>query len=63
MSTSGLPSYWEMKIDPGSGKPFFIDHRNRVTTWQDPRIVANQNTPNTVRNLSVFLLKLFPVEL
>lgn len=42
MSTNGLPDFWEMKVDPTSGKPFFIDHRNRVTTWQDPRIM-NQN--------------------
>jgi hypothetical protein len=37
MSASGLPAFWEMKVDPSSGKPFFIDHRNRVTTWIDPR--------------------------
>ncbi|XP_028404222.1 BAG family molecular chaperone regulator 4-like [Dendronephthya gigantea] len=45
MSASGLPEFWEMKIDPSNGKPFFIDHRNRVTTWQDPRIsnIGNQN--------------------
>ena len=43
MSASGLPAFWEMKVDPASGKPFFIDHQNKVTTWQDPRIVANRN--------------------
>ena len=45
MSASGLPEFWEMKVDPSNGKPFFIDHRNRVTTWQDPRInnFGNQN--------------------
>lgn len=37
MSASGMPAFWEMKVDPGSGRPFFIDHKNRVTTWQDPR--------------------------
>ena len=37
MSASGLPAFWEMKIDSGSGRPFFIDHKNQVTTWQDPR--------------------------
>lgn len=37
MSASGLPAFWEMKIDPGSGRPFFIDHKTRGTTWQDPR--------------------------
>ena len=42
MSTSGLPAFWEMKIDPSCGKPFFIDHRNRVTTWIDPR-TSSQN--------------------
>lgn len=26
-----------MKVDPGSGKPFFIDHKTRTTSWEDPR--------------------------
>ena len=40
MSTSGLPAFWEMKVDPSCGKPFFVDHRNRVTTWIDPRTTS-----------------------
>lgn len=40
MSANGLPAFWEMKIDPTCGKPFFVDHQNRVTTWQDPRIAV-----------------------
>lgn len=33
----GLPQYWEMKIDPVTGWPFFVDHGTRRTTWDDPR--------------------------
>ncbi|XP_007252313.2 BAG family molecular chaperone regulator 3 [Astyanax mexicanus] len=32
-----LPPGWEIKIDPQTGWPFFVDHNNRVTTWNDPR--------------------------
>ena len=32
-----LPPHWEMKMDPVTGWPFFIDHVNRGTTWHDPR--------------------------
>lgn len=32
-----LPPDWEMKMDPFTGWPFFVDHRRRATTWNDPR--------------------------
>lgn len=32
-----LPQGWEMKVDPSSGKAFFIDHKTRTTSWDDPR--------------------------
>lgn len=32
-----LPPGWEIKIDPQTGWPFFVDHNNRTTTWNDPR--------------------------
>lgn len=32
-----LPMGWEIKIDPQTGWPFFVDHNNRRTTWNDPR--------------------------
>ncbi|KAM4031703.1 BAG family molecular chaperone regulator 3 [Anomaloglossus baeobatrachus] len=32
-----LPPGWEMKLDPHTGWPFFVDHNNRTTTWCDPR--------------------------
>jgi len=31
-----LPPGWTMKITP-EGRPFFIDHTTRQTTWKDPR--------------------------
>ena len=34
-----LPTNWEMKMDPISGWPFFVDHFNRRTTWEDPRFL------------------------
>ena len=32
-----LPSHWEVKLDPDTTWPFFIDHLHQLTTWQDPR--------------------------
>uniref|UniRef100_A0A3B3D8Q5 E3 ubiquitin-protein ligase n=1 Tax=Oryzias melastigma TaxID=30732 RepID=A0A3B3D8Q5_ORYME len=34
---SFLPPGWEMRIAP-NGRPFFIDHNSRSTTWEDPRL-------------------------
>ena len=31
-----LPEGWDMGID-FDGKPYFIDHKNKTTTWVDPR--------------------------
>eukprot|EP00499_Haloplacidia_sp_CaronLabIsolate_P001770 CAMPEP_0196781562 /NCGR_PEP_ID=MMETSP1104-20130614/9794_1 /TAXON_ID=33652 /ORGANISM="Cafeteria sp., Strain Caron Lab Isolate" /LENGTH=739 /DNA_ID=CAMNT_0042151795 /DNA_START=1 /DNA_END=2217 /DNA_ORIENTATION=+ len=36
-SVMALPPRWEMQLDP-SGKPYFIDHNSRTTTWDDPRV-------------------------
>lgn len=36
-----LPPNYEMKIDPATGWPFFIDHATRTTSWNDPRYVQN----------------------
>ncbi|KAK0425020.1 hypothetical protein QR680_008987 [Steinernema hermaphroditum] len=35
-TTEQLPEGWEMQIAP-NGRRFFIDHKNRKTTWTDPR--------------------------
>lgn len=41
-----LPEHWEMKMDPFTGWPFFVDHRNRRTTWDDPRYpIASGRSP------------------
>ena len=40
-----LPSGWEMKF-ASNGKPYFVDHNTRSTTWVDPRgILATPTTP------------------
>jgi E3 ubiquitin-protein ligase HECW1 len=42
-----LPSGWESRIDQ-FGRPYFIDHNNKTTTWQRPTIVS-QSTVTTPR--------------
>lgn len=32
-----LPAGWEVRCAP-SGRPFFIDHNTKTTTWEDPRL-------------------------
>ncbi|XP_008582400.1 PREDICTED: E3 ubiquitin-protein ligase NEDD4 isoform X3 [Galeopterus variegatus] len=32
-----LPKGWEVRHAP-SGRPFFIDHNTKTTTWEDPRL-------------------------
>ena len=40
-----LPSNWEMRTTE-NGRPFFIDHATRTTTWVDPRPTAQQELPS-----------------
>ncbi|XP_074474586.1 E3 ubiquitin-protein ligase NEDD4 isoform X2 [Sebastes fasciatus] len=32
-----LPAGWEVRSSP-NGRPFFIDHTTKTTTWEDPRL-------------------------
>ncbi|KAM4596453.1 E3 ubiquitin-protein ligase NEDD4-like isoform 1-T1 [Fundulus diaphanus] len=34
---SSLPRGWEVRSAP-NGRPFFIDHNTKMTTWDDPRL-------------------------
>jgi hypothetical protein len=38
----GLPPNWEMR-SAANGRPFFIDHTTRTTTWVDPRPGVKQD--------------------
>jgi len=33
-----LPDGWEMAVDKGTGRRYFINHNSKTTTWDDPRI-------------------------
>lgn len=45
-----LPLGWEMKYDPGQKRCFFLDHINKTTTWEDPRIKIWNERRNTLNN-------------
>ncbi|VDL27227.1 unnamed protein product [Hymenolepis diminuta] len=32
-----LPDGWERRIDPESGRKYFVNHKNCTTQWEDPR--------------------------
>jgi len=34
-----LPPSWEMRLEKLTGRPFFADHRVRLTCWEDPRFL------------------------
>lgn len=40
-----LPSGWESRIDQ-FGRPYFIDHNHKTTTWQRPTIVTQSVPPS-----------------
>lgn len=42
MYQAPLPPGWEMKFEP-SGRPYFIDHNAKTTTYNDPRTIPNPN--------------------
>ena len=35
---SPLPSNWEVMHDPTTGKPFYVDHERKITTWTRPKM-------------------------
>lgn len=41
-----LPPNIEMKIDPATGWPFFVDHATRTTSWNDPRYNYYNQAPH-----------------
>ncbi|XP_037352025.1 BAG family molecular chaperone regulator 3 isoform X1 [Talpa occidentalis] len=49
-----LPPGWEIKIDPQTGWPFFVDHNSRTTTWNDPRVPPEgpKETPSSTNGPS-----------
>ncbi|OBZ85832.1 putative E3 ubiquitin-protein ligase hulA [Choanephora cucurbitarum] len=55
MTTAGsgpLPPGWEMRTNP-DGRPYFVDHNTRTTTWVDPRRQQYINTIGPGSNLQV----------
>lgn len=57
-----LPTSWGVKLDPATSWPFYIDHKHKMTTWQDPRfkrfILHSRYLPlkvETRKNISQYL--------
>jgi E3 ubiquitin-protein ligase NEDD4 len=42
-SQGPMPQGWEMRYTP-EGRPYFVDHNNRTTTWIDPRARGSTGT-------------------
>ena len=61
-----LPTNWEMRFTP-EGRPYFVDHNTRATTWVDPRrtqrvqLTALTNDRSRVQNLQQSITQLGPL--
>jgi len=40
MHNAPLPPGWQMMFDNSTGRPFFVDHNTKTTTWDDPRTMV-----------------------
>lgn len=45
-----MPENWEMRVAP-NGRPFFIDHVSKKTTWDDPRRRGKQPSRADFKNV------------
>ncbi len=60
-----LPPLWEQRHTP-EGRPYFVDHNTRTTTWVDPRrqqyirMYGGQNQTNTIQQQPVSQLGPLP---
>jgi len=50
MDPGPLPTGWEQRIDTRTGRPYYVDHVNRVTQWERPvaqaTLAVNTNAQN-----------------
>ena len=53
---SALPPHWEERIDPASGKPFYLNHATKVTTWDRPQAQVTPPVPLVVATGTVVLV-------
>lgn len=52
--SSPLPSNWEMLHDPTTGKPFYVDHERKITTWTRPTLQeSNKDTSSAAASVSL----------
>jgi FYVE zinc finger/WW domain len=42
-----LPGNWEVMHDPTTGKPFYVDHERKITTWTRPRAEAASSSSSS----------------
>ncbi|KAK0423731.1 hypothetical protein QR680_008300 [Steinernema hermaphroditum] len=40
-----LPEGWEKRVDPSTGRQYFVNHVNRTTQWEDPRTQGMTDQP------------------
>lgn len=63
-----LPPNWEEKIDPSTGRHFYIDHNTQTTTWKKPSLPSESpelayGTPTPVSSPPILHADEPPIEL
>lgn len=48
-----LPEHWEMRVDQRTGMPYFLNHLEQLTTWDDPRVVGKPRSMLNNNNMGL----------
>ncbi|CAD2219473.1 WW domain containing protein, putative [Angomonas deanei] len=51
-NNDALPSGWEMRTDPQSNRPFYVNHVTKQTTWVKPTNTENNNNNNNANSVT-----------
>ena len=46
MDEKPLPPNWEKRVDARTGWPYYVNHANQTTQWEDPRLEVKAATQN-----------------
>ncbi|KAG2392582.1 hypothetical protein C9374_011307 [Naegleria lovaniensis] len=52
-TTPGLPYGWEERLDPGTGRTYFIDHNTKRTQWNRPVDNPNIDLAQKFNNMNI----------
>eukprot|EP00494_Astrolonche_serrata_P029105 UN29372 len=51
-----LPSHWEIKKDPNSGRTYYVNHKSKKSQWQYPINETQNERPNVKRGVMAAII-------